>query len=309
MELQVVGLGLTTIDIVIRLEKMPTWEGHSSLSELKLGGGGPVGTALVAAARLGLKTGYVGTCGNDEIAGLKLHYLECDGVDTSRVVQRPYPESQVVLVYVHETTGERVFSAAWEWHGNPLKPVELDRQYITSADILHLDHTHPEAALQAARWMHAAGKKVMLDAYSAPDDQIKDLVRVTDILICGDNFGPDLASKADIREAGEALLALGPQVVVQTAGAGGSYTTTRDEHFHTPAFPVDAVDTTGAGDVFHGAYLVGLVKGWDPHRTALFASAVAAIKCTRLGGRQGIPFFAEVMAFLAERDIAFLKGL
>jgi sugar/nucleoside kinase (ribokinase family) len=124
------------------------------------------------------------------------------------------------------------------------------------------------------------------------------LVELTDILICGSGFGPALTGKQDIREAGEALLTRGPHLVVQTEGAAGCYTTTALECFHTPAFKVEVMDTTGAGDVFHGAYIFGLLQGWDHKRIARFATAVAAIKCTRLGGRSGIPGFAEVQKFL-----------
>jgi len=103
--------------------------------------------------------------------------------------------------------------------------------------------------------------------------------------------------------AGRAALALGPRIVVQTAGDEGSWTTTHDDEFATPCFAVDVVDTTGAGDVFHGAYIVGLLHGWDLRQTALFSAAVAALKCTRLGGRLGIPSMEQTLAFLHERDI------
>ena len=100
------------------------------------------------------------------------------------------------------------------------------------------------------------------------------------------------------------MLELGPRVVVQTEGKSGCYTTSRDQHFHTPAFEVEVIDTTGAGDVFHGAYLVGLAKQWELQRTAAFASAVAALHCTVLGNRQGIPSMAEVEALMEDRGAA-----
>ena len=97
------------------------------------------------------------------------------------------------------------------------------------------------------------------------------------------------------------MCAAGPKIVVQTEGKDGSYTFTASEHFHLPAFNVDVVDTTGAGDVFHGAYLVGLLHGWSVHRAGIFATAVAGIKCTSLGGRRGIPTYDRTIAFLKER--------
>ena len=96
---------------------------------------------------------------------------------------------------------------------------------------------------------------------------------------------------------------MGPSIFVQTEGEDGSYTVTGEECFHTPAFRVNVVDTTGAGDVFHGAYIVGLLHGWNPRQIAQFSTAVSAIKCTKLGGRAGIPCFHEVMSFLNERGV------
>ncbi len=306
--LQVVGLGMSTVDILMRLTDMPTWERGIRLSALKLDGGGPVGTALAAASRLGIKTGFVGTAGSDEVGALKLKFLTREGIDTSRVLIRPEAETQVVLVYVNETTGERVFSSAGGFSKDLLKVAELDREYITSADYLHLDGFHSEAALQAARWMRKAGKKVVLDAGKTEgrvEPPFRELVGLTDALICGSGFTRALTGVPDIWEAGKSILQMGPQVVVETHGAEGSYTMTSEEVFHIPAFLVDVLDTTGAGDVFHGAYLAGLIKGWDVRRTAVFATAVAAIKCTRLGGRSGCPYLHEVEEFLEKHFIGW----
>jgi sulfofructose kinase len=300
MMLDIVGLGLATLDVLVRLDEMPTWEKGSALREVLFDGGGMVGTALVAAARLGARTGYMGTCGNDEIAAMKMSYLTRYGVDASQVAIRSNPESQVVVVYVHSQTGERVFSANHQFRVS-LQPEELDRDYIISAAYLLLDSFHYEAALQAAQWMHAAGKPVVLDAgktSGAVDPHMAALVALTDVLICGSGFGPAFTRKSDLKEAGLALLSAGPRLVIQTEGANGCFTTTSTEHFHTPAYPVEVVDTTGAGDVFHGAYLYGLLQGWDIRYIARFASAVAALKCTHMGGRAGIPTRAETESFM-----------
>ena len=107
----------------------------------------------------------------------------------------------------------------------------------------------------------------------------------------------------DIWQAGAAILAMGPRIFVQTEGIDGSYTITAQEQFHTPVFPVNVIDTTGAGDVFHGAYIVGLLRGWSLRQIALFSTAVSALKCMQLGGRGGIPCFDAVMAFLHERGV------
>ena len=305
MSLDIIGLGLATLDILIRLGDLPTWVHGTGCSAVGLDGGGPVGTACVAAARLGARVGYIGTAGNDQLATLKVQSLQEDGVDLSRLARRNKPENQVVVVYVNQETGERVFSGLHNFGSEPLQVDELDQEYITNASYLHLDGTHPEAAQQAAQWMHSAGKKVSLDCAKSDGRSIwgklQELVPYSDILICGSGFGRALTGHADLWRAGEAMLSLGPQIVVQTEGKDGSYTLTANEHFHTPAFDVGVVDTTGAGDVFHGAYLVGLLRGWDLRMVAAFATAVSAIKCTRLGGRKGIPTSNQTLAFLKQR--------
>lgn len=304
----IVGLGMATLDVLVRLNEMPTWEAGARIEDFALDGGGPVGTACAAAARLGARVGFVGVAGNDLVGELKLRSLREHGVDTSRVVIRSRPETQVVVVYVNERTGERVFSGLREFARDPLSVDELDRDYVTSARWVHLDGSHPQAALVAAQWAKECARDVSLDCAetraSSVGPGVIDLLQLVDVLICGHGFGRALTKYEDPWAAGEAALTFGPSIVVQTHGARGSYTVTRHERFHTPAFSVQVVDTTGAGDVFHGAYLVGLLRGWPLEVVAQFASAVAAMKCTRLGGRRGIPTLDEVLSFLRDRGIA-----
>lgn len=305
-DVKVVGLGLATLDVLMRSGELPTWEKGVRLSGFSLDGGGPVGTAMVAVSRLGVPVGYVGIAGNDQIADLKVGSFVENGVDVSRLVRRDQPEKQVVIVNVHEETGERLFSFLGGFNDGELMPAELDREYITGADFLHLEGHHWNAAMQAAGWMHEAGKTVVYDGSkttrSVPE-RTRQLVGKVDVLICGSGYGRALTGLTDVWDIGRAILDLGPRIVVQTEGEHGSYTVTRDDQFHTPAFHVDVVDTTGAGDVFHGAFIVGLHKGWDLRTTALFSTAVSSLKCTKLGGRRGIPYYDEVVAFLWERGI------
>lgn len=301
---EIIGLGLATVDVVLCLDRLPTWDNSGGLQSFLLDGGGPVGTACVAASRLGARVSYLGVAGDDLMGEIKLRTLAERGVEISRVIKRQQPENQVVVVYVNRATGERMFAGVRKFDSQPLQPEELDQKLITSATYLHLDGTHPQAALQAARWMRQAGKKVMLDGSSTRQPispALQELVHLSNILICGAGFGASLTGLSDPWDIGAAILKLGPQVVVQTEGKDGCYTATPPASFHTPAFDVPVVDTCGAGDVFHGAYLVGLLHGWSHNIIARFASAVAAIKCTQLGGRPGIPDFNQTAAFLQAR--------
>ena len=330
--LDVVGLGLAIVDVVLRVERMPAWEDPRGLLDFTLADGGPAGTACFVASTFGLRTGFVDTVGDDDLGEHRRRSLKKAGVDTSRLVPRDGPEDHVVVVYVDAATGERVFSFRRGFLSRPVAVDDLDRKYIESARILHLDGSHSEAALAAARWMKESGGTVVLDAAATSHkvlEPARTLVAETDVLICGSGFAPMLTGEKDVWRAGRAALELGPRVVVQTEGAAGSYTVARgpgvrrtgaqevgarkagarDAEFHTPAFDVDVVDTTGAGDTFHGAYLVGLARGWSLERCASFSSAVAALHCTVLGNRNGIPSMAEVEALMAAQPATAAIGL
>ncbi len=305
--LDIVGLGMATLDVLMRVSEMPTWDAPQGVTDFGLDGGGPVGTACVAAARLGARVGYVGTVGNDIVGELKMRFLAEYGVDLSRIVPLEEPETQVVCVYVHEQTGERVFSVLKRFHTVHLSVESLDRSYFASASFLHLDGFYHDCAVQAAQWMHEAGGRVCLDCRRTEERSVPvqtlELLAHVDILVCGSGFCRALTGEEDIWAAGSAALDFGPQVIVETRGEKGCFTFDGDQQFHTPAFDVEVIDTTGAGDVFHGAYLVALLRGWDLRLSAQFASAAAALKCSKLGGRRGIPGFAETVRFLRHRGV------
>lgn len=306
MSPRIVGLGLATLDVLIRLETMPTWEHGTRVEGFRFDGGGLVGTAMVAAAKLGADVGFIGTAGSDEAAELKLRSFAEAGVDLSRLVRYEGPDDAVVLVYVRASTGERVFAGVASERRHPLRVEDLDRDYITQADYLHIDGFKYEAALHAAQWMQQAGKTVVMDGSKtngAVPERYRELIHFVDVLITGEGYARGLTGVDDIWKAGEQVLELGPRIFVETVGERGCYTVTAGDAFHTPAFDVDVVDTTGAGDVFHGAYIVALQHGWSPRQCAIFSSAVAALKCTQLGGRAGIPTFEQTIAFLRDRGL------
>ena len=299
----IIGLGVSVIDIVLNVKQMPTWENPRVVKNFTIGDGGPAATACIVASKMGMHVGFIGAFGTGDMAERKLRVLREADVDISHVVRRDMREGHIMVIFVQEKTGERYFSPPIDApRPKPIQPEELDHDYVTSGQYLHLDGIHhSEAALQAARWIHEAGKTVVLDAattHKPIPEPMQAIVAETDVLICGSGFGPTLTGQEDIWEAGRAILDIGPRIVVQTEGIKGSYTVTRDEEFHTPAFRIPVIDTTGAGDVFHGAYLLGLVKGWSLRRIASFSSAVSAIHSTVLGNQKGIPTVAEVETFV-----------
>ncbi|NJM08663.1 sugar kinase, partial [Candidatus Gracilibacteria bacterium] len=153
------------------------------------------------------------------------------------------------------------------------------------------------AALQAAQWVRAAGGVVMLDAERVKETTL-DLLPHSDYQVVSERFARQATDSDDPAEGARILHERYGQVAVVTCGERGSWLAAPGEFFHTPAFTVETVDTTGAGDVFHGAFMHGVLAGWSLRTTARFASAVAALKCRELGGRAGIPSLSEVQALL-----------
>jgi len=303
MGLDVVGLGYCSLDYLLRIPRVPDFEEGARVSDFTMDGGGPVATAMVTLARLGARVGYVGKFGNDDVGRLKRRQLEEEGVDVRQVILVEGDVSSLFFVLIEERTGRRGFLGYYGTEAE-LCPEELDRGYITSAPFLHVDGRHAAAALQAAQWMHEAGGKVVLDAGGGKrarpiSPQMEALVRTTDVLIAAQGFAVSLAGRDALSEAGKALLDYGPEIVAITAGEGGSWCVTAEDCIHVPAYSVEVVDTTGAGDVYHGAFIHGLLQGWDLNQVTTFANAVAALKCRRMGGRSGIPTLKETEQFLA----------
>ncbi len=297
--MDVVGLGYCSLDYLGIVPGRPEFDADTvSLSDFAKSGGGPVSTALVALARLGARTGYMGVLGKDEGGAFLKGEFEREGVDLSRLRVQAGARSQICIVLVEAGTGRRSI-LCYRAKGE-LVLDEADRTYISSARYLHLDGHHMDAAITAARWARADGVKVSFDA-NRPRPRLDELLPLVDVLIASERFPPAYTGQGDQVRAGRSLLEMGPEIVVITLGAEGCLCLWEDQVIHVPGFRVDVVDTTGAGDAFHGAFLYGLLQGWELERTAVFANAVAAINCTRLSGRAGLPSLSEVEIFLEKR--------
>ena len=283
----VIGLGYSAVDYIGVVPHLPESDTKLLLEEFTRQGGGPAATATVAAARLGGKVGYVGQIGGDDFGDFMLRELDSEGVDVSHVIRCQGAASQFSFIMVERGTGKRTI--LWTRSGiPPLEPDQLDREFVTSCKVLHLDRHEIRAGIQAARWVHEAGGIVSMDG-GTYTPEVADLLPLVDVLIASHSFAVDATGETDPAEAVRALLQ-DRRIAGVTWGDKGSWFATSDAgEFHVPAFEVDVVDTNGAGDVFHGAFAFGLSQGWDVTRCATFASAAAALKCTKLGGRAGIP--------------------
>ncbi|MBA3450774.1 MAG: sugar kinase [Chloroflexia bacterium] len=303
----VIGLGFATLDTIGLVPHLPDLDAGVLLEDLTRQGGGPVAQALVTLARLGASVGFVGRIGDDEVGAEIRSGLTGEGVDISFLQIEPGARSPQSMILVDKPTGKRSI-CAFRGTADDIEVADDTLDYLCCGRFLHLDGHSPAAALAAAEAAAERGVRTCLDAGAgASIDHLLPLVRATTVLIAAEQFAMSV-SPDGMHKTGEArLLEMGPEIVVVTRGEQGSTTLTADTAFSTAAFPVSVVDTTGAGDVFHGAYLYGLLQGWDLMSTAEFAGATAALKCTRLGGRAAIPRLPEVLDFLAEHGRQWVR--
>jgi len=257
--------------------------------------GGQVATALVALSRWGISTAYIGKIGDDDLGQLTREALEREGVDTTGLVIAPGTSSQFAFILVDQQTGERTIV----WHRPDevnLTPSELNQELVTSGEILHLDGYEIEAALVAARWAREASMQVVVDM-EEPNEGTEELISLTQVLITDQEFPYRYTGKSDPWEALQLLRQQGPGIVVMTRGKEGSVALWGDKQIETPGYPVQAIDTTGAGDLFHAGIIYGLLQGWEAPKCLSFANYVAALSCQEIGGRAGIPSISTIRAF------------
>lgn len=301
--IQVIGLGQACFDFLGEIPFYPREDGKVELKEMHFQCGGPVSTALVTLSRLGIPTSFIGSISDDYFGREILKGLQKEKVDTTFLKITPGHTSQFAFIAVTEASGSRnVF-----WHRGSttfLEPFEVDLSRFQDAKILHLDGLMIRASIEAARQAREMGIKIVYDAGTMREGSME-LVRMVDVLIASEGFADPLMNHADTspERALEELARICTGDVVITLGSRGSAGYFRKNVIFQKAFPVEAVDTTGAGDVFHGAYIYGLLEGWSMPECMRFASATSALKCKKMGARKGIPGLDDIKKFMDNHSI------
>lgn len=300
-KVDVVGLGLATLDILAQTPRLPQSNDCFPIAAVEMQGGGPVATALVALAKLGATCNYLGSLAKDDTAHQIIAELERYDIDLQHSPLRESGVSSASVILVEQSNGQRAILFQ-KSTCQDLQPEEVPEDLIASARALHLDGFFTPAAIHAAQIARRHGVLVSFDggAGELMWDELRQLMPLVDVLVVAKHFAQQSAAKDDVLEAGPELLRMYKnQQVVITDGEHGSWYWDQQMHFHQPAFKVEVVDTTGAGDTFHGAYLYACLQAdWTPQYRLKFASAVAALKCTKMGGRKGIPTLQETLHFL-----------
>lgn len=293
-----VGVGLNATDTLISLPHFPAFDSKVEFTSAEIRPGGQVASAMVACQFWGLRTRYVGKVGDDAAARLQQGELARAGVE-AHLVEVPHCSSQVAFILVDQATGERTIL----WQRDPrleLRPEELDRNWILGARLLHVDGHDTAAAATAARWAREAGIPVTADIdnlYSG----VEALLENVDHLLASRDFPARLTGEADLRKSLPAIhRRFGCRVAGVTLGRQGALAWDGTQFHYSPAYQVQTVDTTGAGDIFHGAFVYALLRGWSLGRSLEFSNAAAALNCTALGARGGIQKIDATERFVRE---------
>jgi sugar/nucleoside kinase (ribokinase family) len=292
-------LGGSSVDLVLRVPHLP--DGDEKLLADLVGRlpGGLVANAACAAARLGLRTSWVGFLGDDEGARMLLADFARFGVDTSDAVQIPGFSSDFCVILL-QPSGERSILVVNTLPGLPPFEGNLERILTQSAVVYTLPYSLDWFEDLASK-VHAAGNRVAVDIESSAPlsgAQLHTALGCSDVIFCSQDGLALATGSRDPQTGANFLLGLGPELVVVTQGARGAWAITRQTSIFGPAFPVQPVDTTGAGDCFHAAFLSRFLQGEPLEACLSFANAAAAISVQQVGARAGLPTQAEVATFL-----------
>lgn len=290
----VLGVGCNSVDYVYRLPASP--KPDSPTAKLRISShhtmcGGQMATAMAACAGFGLTTAYLGSAGNDHNGRLIISELSGRGVDVSHVLTRECA-NRFAVITVDETSGERI--VLWDRNDRlDLTRAELDPALIGSARLVHVDDEEQEAAIATALIARKAGIPVTSDI-DRITNRTADLVAAVSIPIFANHVLPAITGEFGVERALRALRRAHDGMLCVTLGAEGAMLLVGDELIIEKGFPITAVDTTGAGDVFRAAFIYGLLNGYAPQKMLRFANAAAAISCTRAGAMAGVPALNEV---------------
>jgi sulfofructose kinase len=283
----VVGVGLNATDTLLVLPRFPAYAGKLAYEDEILSPGGQVATAVVACARLGLRVKYIGTVGDDERGRIQMESLLASGVNLDDVEVRRGVPNQSAYILIDRTTGER--TVLWRRpDALQLEAAEITPEKILSARLLHIDGHDTPAVARAAEIARSASIPVTVDIDTVYHGFERVLPSV-DYLLASSEFPLAWTNERDPFKALERIQAeYGMYLAGMTLGAHGALVRVENRFVYSPGFVVAATDTTGAGDVFHGAFCYAVLQKMPVCEALEFSNAMAALNCTALGARGGI---------------------
>lgn len=288
------GLGIAPVDILMQLKNYPEAGGKADAEKTTIQGGGPIPTAMVTLSRLGKKPTLLAVVGEDIFGKFVIDELKNEKVDTSLIITKNKP-SAFAVGWVEKNTGRR--SIVLDLNIS-INASDIILNKLPNVRSVHLDGRFMPACLKLARWAKQNNVPVFMDVGSIRND-VSSLFQLVDHLICAEEYALPFTKTKNVKLAIEYLRKECLGTVVVTSGIKGSIGFEESEGFaRQRAFKVKSVDSTGAGDVYHGAYIFGFLNGWNLKKRMEIAAAAAAIKCTKPGGRTAIPTINQIKRFL-----------
>jgi sulfofructose kinase len=293
----VVGVGLNATDTLLVVPHFPEYGGKAPFTREILSPGGQVASAIVTCQRLGLRTKYIGSVGDDERGRIQLASLRESGVNLDHVQTRENCGNQSAYIIIDQRTGERTVF----WHREDclrIDPEQIAPEQITCAGLLHIDGHDTPAVAHAAKIAREAGIPVTVDVDTIYHGFDKALPYV-DYLIASTGFPVQWTNESDPFRALELIQKeYGMKVAAMTLGAYGALALCGGRFYYSPAFVVNCADTTGAGDVFHGAFCYALAREYALPQILDFSNAMAAMNRKALGARGGIGTLEDAEALI-----------
>jgi sulfofructose kinase len=290
------GFGICALDYLSVLDPYPGLDEKVDVKVSSVQGGGPVPTAMATLSKLDARAAFVGKVGDDYEGKLIRSELAKFKVNTDYLIVDKKVKSLKAFIWVDKNSGKRTV-ALDRTKMSPVKPEELSFLKEVSFKYLHLDGRDIEANIFLAKKARKDGSEVILDLGSLREN-IEILFPYVDYLVVSKKFAYDYTGLKDLTGVCLKLKKIGFKCVIVTLSEKGCLWTDSRKINYFPGFKIEVVDTTGAGDVFHGAFIFGLLRKWKMAKVIEFASACAALKCRTLGGREGIPSLKEVENFL-----------
>lgn len=297
----VVGVGLNATDTMILIPHFPAYGGKVPFIEEVMSPGGQVASAMVCCAKLGLRVKYIGTIGDDERGRIQWESLQGCGVNLDHVQRRVNTPNQSAYILIDQSTGERTVF----WHrpeALKITPEQITPDQIACARLLHIDGHDTPAVAHAARIARQHGIPVTVDVDTIYKG-FEDVLPNVDYLITSSEFPERWTGESDpLRALTLIQETYGMRVAAMTLGAHGALARAEGRFHYSPAFVVNCVDTTGAGDIFHGAFCYAVLEGLDLDAALEFSNAMAALNCTALGARGRIATLEEARSLIARGE-------
>lgn len=287
-------MGIMPLDLLYTIDRFPPAGGKVNATDLCVQGGGPVPNALVGLSRLGLSTALIAVRGEDWAGQLGLAELQKEKVDCRHIIVKR-ASSATAAGFIERGSGRRTIAFYREVG---IRPSDLNTSDYPIPRVVHLDGRDLKAAIKLARWGKRVGAMVSFDIGSIRND-VSPIFPLVDHLVVADSYAFPFTGTRTVRQAIKRLAKNCSGCIVVTQGTRGAMGFERGIFTRHPAYRVAVADTTGAGDAFHVGYLCGLLRGRPMYERLRLGAATAALKCTKSGGRAGMPRRRQLNLFLA----------